>query len=220
MPEHTKNHLVTAAYLRGWVSPVTNKLRVHRLRGDQPVPASPRSVAYENAWWSKDPVLNAAAEKACSRLETLVPPLLCPRSQWPYHGVDRATLAEFIALHTLRTRAWRRWYEQAREESIRTRSASWDLGQVRFEQFSAWARTDQERLNSFERILGSVATLLASMHWTLLAYDEPLLATSDQPVAPMPLPPADGVAGFEAMPAGGLLETLEIRFALNLGTTV
>lgn len=214
VPEYRNNHLTTVAYLTNWCA-ADGKLRVRRVRNGSSAVAAPRSVAYEKAWWSINRALNAAAEKACSRLESLAPPLLRPRSNWPYEGPDRATLSEFMALHILRTRAWRRWYETARETSLDQRAEGWDAGDDLLEQFVRNARSDEETLKSFERILGSVTGLLASMHWTLIAFDEPILVTSDQPVAPMPLPTSSGMAEFAAMPRGGLLDTLEIRFALG-----
>lgn len=214
MAEYTKNHLVTVAYLKGWCA-ADGTLRVRRIQRGRSETATPRSVAYENAWWSSDPALNAAAEKACGELEAWAPSLLRPLTNWPYEGDERGVLAEFIALHILRTRAWRRWYEEARERSLGHRTTDWRHGDDRLAEFTSTARSDQETIASFERILGSVAALLGSMHWTSIVFEGPVLATSDQPVAPMPLPKSWGTAPFEAMPAGGLLETLEVRFPVG-----
>jgi hypothetical protein len=217
VPEYSKNHLVTVAYLKGWCA-ADGTLRVRRIRKDGAQTATPRSVAYEKAWWSSDQALNIAAEQACGKLEGLAPPLLRARTNWPYEGNERAVLAEFIALHILRTRAWRRWYEKARETSLNDRTKDWRHGNEHLAEFLDTARSDQETIASFERMLGSIAGLLGSMHWTLIAFDGPILATSDQPVAPMPLPTPSGMAPFEAMPASGWLETLEARFPISPAT--
>jgi len=59
------------------------------------------------------------------------------------------------------------------------------------------------------------ASLIASMHWTLLKFPEPLLATSDQPVTVMPILPEGVVARVTAMPSSGFVMTEEARFALD-----
>jgi len=59
------------------------------------------------------------------------------------------------------------------------------------------------------------ASLIASMHWTLLEFPLPLLATSDQPVTVVPLVPDGAVARVVAAPATGYLMTEEVRFAIG-----
>ena len=213
MAEYTKNHLVTVAYLRNWCGS-DGLLRVSRPSAHATTNAVPEAVGYQKAWWSRSRELNARAEKACSRLEALASRLLNARARWPYEGQERATLAEFIALHVLRTRAWRRWYEGVRESALGKQPGDGQRGADVFSEILRVARSDEETLGSFERMLGSVAGLLASMHWTLIEFGEPVLATSDQPVAPVRLPKNASVAPFAAMPRAGLLETLEIRFPL------
>jgi len=58
-------------------------------------------------------------------------------------------------------------------------------------------------------------SLIASMHWMLLEFPVPLLATSDQPVTVVPLLADGATARVVAMPPTGFLMTEEIRFALD-----
>jgi hypothetical protein len=89
------------------------------------------------------------------------------------------------------------------------------LGEVLFEQFAAHARGDWQRANSLLSPLNKLATAVASMHWTLVQFDEPLLITSDQPVVGAPILGVGERREIEAMPSTGWADTIEIRFPLT-----
>ena len=67
--EYTDDHLVTVPYLKNWCA-TDGKLRVRRVRDGSSAVATRRLVHYEKAWWSTNRALSAAAEIACSRLES------------------------------------------------------------------------------------------------------------------------------------------------------
>ena len=53
------------------------------------------------------------------------------------------------------------------------------------------------------------------MHWALIEFPEPLLATSDQPVSVVPLLESGATVEVQAFPQTGFLETEEIRFPID-----
>src|SRR4029077_5565648 len=64
-------------------------------------------------------------------------------------------------------------------------------------------------------LINKLSSVFGSMHWTLLRFDDPLLITSDQPVAPVPLLTPGVIEPFAALPGGGWLDTLEVRCPLT-----
>ncbi|HEV7752607.1 MAG TPA: DUF4238 domain-containing protein [Baekduia sp.] len=209
-----KIHIATKSYLKGW-APEGLLRPVHVRYGPQKL-KSPAGVGWRYQWWGDDdPELNQACEDACGPLESLIPSMLEDiEGRWPPLTEVRSVVAQFIALHILRTPAFRAWFVEAGE-----RTSQQYVDQFSAEQYARFVRltrTDHERSKQILRMLNKVATLVASMHWTLLCFEEAWLVTSDQPVGVFPLLD-DGsrrqVVAFP--PGGGLAETLELRFALS-----
>jgi hypothetical protein len=63
-----------------------------------------------------------------------------------------------------------------------------------------------------QRLLGLLATIIANMHWTLLQGERPRLVTSDHPAVPIAID-EPATRKPRAIPIGGLINTLEFRFA-------
>lgn len=75
-------------------------------------------------------------------------------------------------------------------------------------------RDDTQRNVRMLSLVPKAATIFASMGWTLVSFDRPMLATSDHPVVVWPLEPrarAPEPPRFRA----GLLPTLEVRVPLS-----
>jgi hypothetical protein len=75
--------------------------------------------------------------------------------------------------------------------------------------------SDTERVKSILSHLTKLASGLASMYWSLLRFDQRVLALSNQPVCAIPLSIATGSAPIEAVPASGFSNVLEIRIAVT-----
>lgn len=215
MPQSPKKiHVVTRAYLQSWTH--EGLLRPVSLRYGPQKLKTTAAVAWEREWWgSGDPALNEACEDACSQLENLLPDALAAiEADWPLRTPTRSVLAELMSLHVLRTRAFQRWFYPVRDASLaeyRDRFAD----EHTFECWKLHMQSDQQRAERLLSAMNKLSTVLGSMHWSLLRFDEPLLITSDQPVCAVPLPAADPVQPFSAMPRAGWLDTYEVRFPLT-----
>ena len=213
----SKIHVVTRAYLAGWALPPRRLLRPVSVKFGEQKPKAPAAVGWVREWWgSGDPVLNAACETACARLEGLVPSLLRSADhRWPFaDDHERGILAQFIALHVVRTDATKHWLASAREDSLRKLHENWD-NSVPFEDFAAVARSDKERAFKLLTMINKLASGFGSMHWTLLRFSEPLIITSDQPVCAAPLLDEGEQRPIQATPATGWANIVEFRFPLS-----
>jgi hypothetical protein len=95
--------------------------------------------------------------------------------RWPIGRDDRAKLSQFIALHTVRTPAWRSAYEAVSIEAICD-----TLGRERHDPDTEGAAiraflSDQLQVDALLKQVPRLASLLMSMQWTLLEFDEPLI---------------------------------------------
>ena len=79
----------------------------------------------------------------------------------------------------------------------------------------SYLKSDRERSTKLFSFINKFSTIVASMHWTLLRFDERRLITGDQPVCPVPLLTPGVVTPIEAVPRGGWLDTCELRFPLT-----
>jgi Protein of unknown function (DUF4238) len=216
-----KIHTVTRAYLAAWAPPPGRLLQPNHTSYGRQKLASPAGTGYALDWWGDDPALNAACETACMPLESSIPKVLATIGElWPLKeptdgsGSPRGLLAQFMALHALRTEAAKDWLVAARENSLDDMRRKW-AGRVEFAKFEERARSDEERARSLIRMVNKIATILGSMNWTLLRFDEPWLITADHPVCPVPLMDVRGDTGVAAMPPDGWANVLEVRFPIS-----
>lgn len=212
---YQRNHITSVTYLNGWaVEGEVRAVRPGRHRTSRP--ARPSSVGYRNKFWSKtDSAIQEAAEKACSELETRFPKMLEKiRTSWPLGARDREPLAEFISLHAIRTPAWKERHEQLRAAALADMEREW-TAPAPFEQAAAAFRSDGERLKAFERHLHLATAIVANMHWALISWRDPVLATSDHPVSLFPMSTPGILQPYEKFPSAGLDRILEIRFPLT-----
>lgn len=215
----SKIHTVTRSYLAGWALPPDKLLRPVSVKHGDGKPKTPAGVGWVDQWWGAgNPSLNESCEKVCSKLENVVPALLGNvEEHWPFSDDhDRGLLAQFMALHVLRTDAMKAWFASARDESLRSIAERWDKSDgVTFEEFAAHQRSDAERARKLLTMTNKLASSLASMHWTLLRFSEPIIITSDHPVCGFPLLEDDAELAVTAVPPEGWGNTIEFRFPLT-----
>lgn len=214
MGAYGRNHLQARSYLSGWVA--AGALLAHPVGGGLPEPKKAESVGYRRRFWSENPAVRRDYELACSRLEGHIPRLLSglERGQLPREGEGRATLAEFIALHVLRTEAFREWHTAEVEHSIAKAEADPNYDGP-LEEVAEKLREPDEWLETFENTLASLGSAIGSMHLTFLKFEEPLLITGDHPVAAVPLMRPGQFSPFRGFPPGGCINTMEFRMPLT-----
>ena len=75
--------------------------------------------------------------------------------------------------------------------------------------------SNEFRVSHMLETIPKTASLVASMHWTLLDFEGQLLATGDQPVTAVPLLGDNDRAEVAPMPSTGYVATTELRIALS-----
>jgi hypothetical protein len=177
---------------------------------------SPAAIGWAMEWWGgEDPVLNRVCEEACGKLESRLPDAFgALTSSWPLPAEERNVIAHFLALHVLRSHAFRGWFEPVRERSLAEPRAERFRNSTQRRRFEAAMRSDRERGKKLISLMNKLATIFGSMHWTLLRFPEPLLLTSDQPVSAVPILDPGQIVEVAAMPDTGWLDTCEVRCPL------
>jgi hypothetical protein len=189
----------------------------HRLRTGTSAPCRAASVGYRKYWWGQNPSVARAVEWALSQYETPASDVLDQLpAQWPIDGERRASLAAFIAIHSVRTPGFRAQADQIAEETIRERREASRHVEARFDRVAdKWRSNEWRWPDAMGRQIPRVASMLACMQWLLIAFDEPLLIASDQPVVAVPVLRPGERREISVFPRGGYLNTMEFRFALD-----
>lgn len=211
---YQRSHIASVTYLDQWA--VDGRLRVVRPgRHVGSAPARPEAVAYRKRFWSDDPEIQRLAEEACARLESQFPEAAAKiATDWPLTGAAREVLAEFISLHVIRTPAWMEFHDETRSRLITDLEHNWEHS-IPFEEAERQLSSDEQRVKTFQRHLLMTTALVANMHWTLLSWEHPVLATSDHPVSLFPMAQPGVLTPYEAFPRKGLGGVLELRFPLS-----
>lgn len=127
---------------------------------------------------------------------------------------DRAELAQFIAIHIVRTGAFRVFLRGVTDEAIEDFREEERLAPETFRAAAQTFRGDRMHADALLGQISRIAGLLCSMQWSLVRFDADLLIAGDQPVVVLPIQPT-ALTPASAMPDSGLANTLEIRFPLD-----
>jgi hypothetical protein len=225
-PRVNRSHIVPKAYLSAFAE---EGMIAMRLVGE----AESRTISIKDAGVRTDYYSRTRPntgeriddiEWSLSVLESVaIPTLRQARDAWPPATPEKAKLAQLFGYQLVRGPRWREWYEKTTgkfvDEAVRDMPLPITETGVpptteEVEHFK------QELLSSTTRstrMLGAglkVASALGSMHWMLIEFQSPMLATSDHPVVPWPLwePSRQPVP---TPPEMGLFETLEIRVPIS-----
>lgn len=218
-PRVDRSHIVPKSYL---VNFAVDGMLEMRLKGE-PAPrlVSVRDAAVRTGFYARtrpDGSRIDDIEWSLSHLENAAAPLLRElRERWPFSTQEKATLAQLFGYQLIRGPRWKESYEALTRSFVHEqRNAEWPTNDVP----DAVEKLGQHLLSStaqHTRMLGmgfKVASSLGSMHWTLIEFNSPLLATSDHPVVPWPIGDASRSPQPTPMNAG-ILETLEIRVPVS-----
>jgi hypothetical protein len=218
-PNVKNAHIVPRTYLASWA--IDGKIAVwlhpegKRLH-DQPIAnVGTRRRFYER----KRPGSGARisdVEWSLGQGEAAATPLLRSFDErWPLSAEEKAQLAELFAYQLLRGPRWKAEYEE------RTRRFVKEYDERTVSQLNATAEeqtdmllSDSHRLVMMFSTALTATSVFASMHWTLVEFTTPLVATSDHPIvlwpggrsrAPQPVVLTDT----------GLMECIEVRLPLS-----
>jgi Protein of unknown function (DUF4238) len=219
-------HIVSRTYLKGWAHGRTITARI--LDTGVTITTSVDKVGTRRHFYRRalpDGTKTDDVESSLAEAESRAAPLLREVDErWPLSVDDKFTLAAFFAVQLTRGPQWIEWYERAtyrflddEYEAGHLEAAAAEGGMSTDDVHQALAQDflgDTERLSRMLTQAQKTTSALGSMHWTLLEFDTPIVATSDQPVAMWPLesrsrPPEPNELD------GGLMMTLEFRIPLS-----
>jgi hypothetical protein len=212
---HRRNHTVTAGYLGRFAK--DGHVTVHRVTGGG-FETGPRAVGYETDFWGPER-LSREAEQAFSKCENPVLRMLRKLPQrWPLSTADRAGLAQFLAIHVIRTPAYgafvRRAGKRARENAIRDAVEQHGLTAEQMAAADERLRGQRYHVRTLLGQVNRLGSMFGCMHWALVQFDRDCLITSDQPVVMLPLSPAP-ISPASSVPVSGLANMIEVRFTLD-----
>lgn len=172
-------------------------------------------VGWQLDYWGADQRVADEVERSLSVCEDATLRMLRTLDRrLPLASPDRAELAQFIAIHIVRTGAFRVFLRGVTDEAIEDFRAQERLAPEAFHAAAQIFRGDRMHADALLGQIGRVAGLLCSMQWSLVRFDADLLIACDQPVVILPMQPT-AMTPASAMPDSGLANALEIRFPLD-----
>ena len=214
MPAHARNHVVTRGHLELFAH---NGILACHFSGGTVKPLSPKDVAVRTDFYViKDGAgaRDTSWEIAMSRLEASAVPALRRVADWPLRPQDRNTITEYLALLALRSPAFRAWHADASGALLRQERRAGKYSELTEQQWTYAEQyfTGQEFWRStMARLLSRVASLLGSMHWTLLRFSSPRVCICDQPLVCVPILRSGQARAIEVLPGGGFANLMEVR---------
>ena len=215
-PKVRNAHIVPKGYLKGFAA--NEKIDVHRKdrTGSTTRPIEKAGVRlrfYRRNRPDGTPIDDV--EWSLSRSEDKVAPILRRLSEsWPPETEAKANLAEFFAYLAVRGPRWMDWYsENTRKWVADLRRQPGSVPTRTIDNLEEYLLTDTARLVKMLDIGPKLASCLGSMHWCLVEFSSPVVASSDHPVVIWPLD--EGARTPRAASAIGFIETIETRVPVS-----
>jgi hypothetical protein len=218
-PNVKNAHIVPRTYLKNWA--VDGKIAVwlvpeNKRLDDQPI----ANVGTRRRFYSRqrpDGTEINDIEWTLSEIESKAAPLLGSFDErWPLLGDDKLNLATLFAFQLLRGPRWKEAYEERTadflEEYDKTTLSA--LTPTQREEHNAQILSDTHRLGMMLSTGVTAAAVFASMHWTLVEFDAPRLATSDHPLVLWPGIQSRSPSAAEITQTG-IFECIEARLPLS-----
>lgn len=218
---HSSNHIATKSYIKGWADPEARN-RVARVMLDDPLGQSelkhPRRVGARENFFGADPDLRKQTEERFNKFESKgIEALRQLEDSWPPTGDSRSAIAGLVGIHMVRNPAFIARATLLSEAEIERKMTAYrqTMTQEQIATMVTSFRSIQFKIDYMLSLVPKQASLLAGMHWTVIEFPVPLLATSDQPVSVVPILDNGESAEIEAFPRAGFLGTHEIRFPID-----
>lgn len=221
MARHSRNHIVTKGHLALFAK---DGVLACRSRDGSVRRLSPGDVAVrKNFYVTRDAAGNrdTSFEEAMAVHESEAVPVLRDIShRWPLDERDSAVLAEYVGLQVVRSPAFRRTADARRADVLDRFRAEREalLSPERWDAFESETLSDQARLQMTGQLISRAATLLGSMHWSLVRFSSADVVIGDHPLVAVPLgtgPAGIGRTGSPATQAGGLTDLMEVRLPVD-----
>jgi hypothetical protein len=219
-PNVKNAHIVPRTYLANWT--VEGKIAVWlvpegRHLDDQPVEnVGTRLRFYERERPDSGAKINDI-EWSLGQGEAAATPLLRSFDErWPLSTEEKTQLAELFAYQLLRGPRWKAEYEERTRRWLDgyDRTAEVQLPPAEVEKQNAALLSNTHRLTMMFSTALTATSVFASMHWTLVEFEIPLIATSDHPVVLWPGAESRAPQPIEVTQAG-VMECIEIRLPLS-----
>ena len=156
-------------------------------------------------------------EWTLGQIESMTSPLLRSfDAAWPLPNEDKLKLATLFAFQHLRTPRWKEEYELRTAEHLEEydREHPGDYSPAELAEQNEQLASDTHRLVMMISTGTTMSAIVASMHWTLIEFQSPLLATSDHPVV-LWFGTASRSPRATEITQIGILECVEIRLPLS-----
>jgi hypothetical protein len=220
-------HVVPRGYLRGFA---VNDLIAMRLVGEsasREVPVGKAGVLkefYRRHRPDGTPIYDV--EWSLEHIDRAVPPILREISErWPLSIQEKSILAEFVGMQVVRGARWRAWHRGFTSDFIAEARASGEYEGSQPEGMSideaiaeaeGSLSSDTAALTKMLELSRKTTQIVGSMHWSLIEFERPWVATSDHPFVIWKLglssrQPKKSEDFFES----GFLNTLEARFPVS-----
>jgi hypothetical protein len=215
---YLQNHVVSAALTRLFADE-NDELWVRNRRSGAKYRSRPEAVTRIKNFWGVDEAERRAIEQKLDQIERCAPPAIDELIEsWRQSGDSeiRGTIAEFIAIHLMRNAAARRRHEALSDEILRQKEA--DLRESLGEHFDEFMRMQQSPSVISGSLMDQVrlaTAMIGSMHWVMIEFDRPLLATADHPLFIVPNVWPGAELNVQAAPSIGILNTRELQFNLD-----
>lgn len=217
MPANVKNHIVTAGYLRrftdskGLIQPVPRTLSSAGVLK----PRRPETAGYRSRFFVDRQIADAAEQKLSQYEHRGLEALRRLPTTWPLEDderfEDRLDIACLVAIHMVRNPAFRHYVSELQGRNI----PEYQLSAEAMGPFLREATSEAFSVSHMLGMIPKLASLIASAHWSVIQFREPLLATSDQPVSIVPVLPEGMQAPVSAISAGGYFLAEEYRFPID-----
>jgi hypothetical protein len=139
--------------------------------------------------------------------------------RWPLDVDSRAAIAQFIAIHMVRMPAFmasiRQLGEEATREIVNKESPRGRLDAQGLALIEGRLRSEDTHMNSLLRQVPRIASMLSSMRWSLVRFEDAALATCDQPVVLLPPAEVAYITPASSIPDYGAMNSMEVRFPLD-----
>jgi hypothetical protein len=164
-------------------------------------------------------------EDALCEIESRTAPILRELlERWPLSNSDKARVAQFLGLQSVRGPHWRNFYQGHVDEWVENVLIK-DPGRIGVSEAEASdsdlkakikdrLSSDQQRLEQMMSVINKAASVIGSMHWTLLWLPRGGFITGDHPLVIWPLHRTSSIPRGNRE-ADGLLPTLEMRIPLR-----